>query len=410
MNTIRRQVPPWSRALPALGLPLLLAACGGAGSTGSVTAEPGGNAERAVHEAHEEGVVELGPEAAANADLRTAEVAERRLENVLETTGQVDFDQTRLAHVSPRITGRVHRVHARLGAVVGAGDRLAEVDSIELGRAKADFLQARARAELARRIHERERTLFADRISSEQELLSAEAELREATAALGTAEEILHLYGLDQGQVDALSYDDPKASIYPLRAPFGGTVVERHATLGELVTPEKNLFTLADLDRVWIWIDVYQRDLARVHLEDRVTVRVDAYPGELFTGTVSYLGSRVDADTRTVRARLDVDNPDRRLRPGMFVEVVIRDPHGTGGSPVTVVPESAVQRDGGRLLVFVAEGERRYRRREIDAGRSAGGWVEVLSGVDPGEEVVVEGAFLLKSATAEDRLGGGHHH
>jgi len=402
--------PSFTFAPLAAGLALVLVACGG-GSTGSATAEPpGGHEEHEAHEEHEEGVVELGPEAAANADLRTAEAVERRLENVLETTGQVDFDHTRLAHVSPRITGRVHRVHARLGEVVGAGDRLAEVDSIELGRAKAEFLQARAREELARRIHERERTLFADRISSEQELLTAEAELREATAALGTAEEILHLYGLDQGQVDALSYDDPEASIYPLRAPFGGTVVERHATLGELVTPEKNLFTLADLDRVWIWIDVHQRDLARVHLDDRVTVRVDAYPGERFAGTVSYLGSRVDADTRTVRARIDVDNPDRRLRPGTFVEVVIRDPHGTGGSLATVVPESAVQRDGDQLMVFVAEGERRYRRREVEAGRSAGGWVEVLSGVEPGEEVVVEGAFLLKSATAEDRLGGGHQH
>lgn len=366
------------------------------------------------HGEHEDGVVELSPEAAARIEIRTAPVTERVFAAKLETTGQVDFDQNRLAHVSPRISGRVHRVEAVLGQEVGAGQKLAEVDSIELGQAKAAYLQAKAREELERKSFERLKGLFEDRIASEQSTLEAKAELREATAALRTTEETLHLYGLSQAQVDALTYDDREASIYPLRAPFAGTIVERHATLGELVTPERNVFTLADLSRVWIWIDVYQRDLGGVHVDDHARARVDAFPDDVFTGTVSYLSARVDADTRTVRARLDVANPDGKLRPGMFVEVELVDPHGQGGRrtrPVSrVVPEGALVRDGGEQLVFIAAGERRFERREVLAGRRAGGQIEILDGVEAGESVVVEGAFLLKSALSKESLGGGHDH
>ena len=365
------------------------------------------------HGEHEEGVVELTAEAASQIEIRTAPVEERVLATQLETTGQVDFDQTRLAHVSPRISGRVHRVDAVLGQDVRAGQRLADIDSIELGQSKAAFLQAKAQEELARKSYDRAQSLLADRIASEQEVLEAEAKLREAAAGLRTAEETLHLYGLSQRQVDALTYDDREASIYPLRAPFAGTVVERHATLGELVMPERNLFTLADLSRVWIWIDVYQRDLGGVHIDDRARARVDAFPNEVFEGKVSYLSARVDTDTRTVRARLDVANPEGKLRPGMFVEVGLVDPHAQGGGEAhksLVVPEGAVVRDGEEHLVFVAAGELRYERREIRIGRQAGGYVEVAGGIEPGDLVVVEGAFLLKSALSKESLGGGHEH
>ncbi len=403
---------------------LLLCLIGGCSDSPSVADRPDAESEAAVdphgHEEHEEGVVELTPEAAAGAGLRTATVEERVLEGRLTTTGQVDFDETRLAHVSPRISGRVHRVDAVLGQGVRAGQKLAEIDSIELGRAKAQFLQAKAIQELARSSFERTRALFADRIVSEQEVLEAEAALREATTVLQTAEETLHLYGLNQARIDALGYDDPGASIYPLLAPFVGTIVERHATLGELVTPETKLFTLANLERVWIWIDVYQRDLGRVHEGDGVEVRVDAYPDEVFKGEVSYLAAQIDGDTRTLRARLEVNNSSGKLRPGMFVEVELFDPHGASGKdgkdgtadavPSLVVPESALVRDGETTLVFQPLGEHRFARREVLVGRKAGAWVEILSGLEPGSSVVVEGGFLLKSAASKESLGGGHDH
>lgn len=370
-------------------------------------------AETAAHHDHEaageDGLVELTAEAVRRAGIDTAAAALRPVPFVLSTTGTVGFDERRIAHVTPRLTGRVQRVAAELGDAVGAGDPLVIVDSIELGRAKADFLAALGHHQVARLRHERQRNLFADRIVSEQEVLEAEAEAREAAAHLAAAEETLHLYGLAQDQVARLSHDDPKASLYAVRAPFAGKVVAKEVAVGELVEPERHLFTIADLSRIWVWIDVYERDLRQVRVGRAVVVAVDAFPGETFLGELSYLGDEVAAETRSVRARVDLLNPDGRLRPGMFARVDLATRSGEDEAVLTV-PEAAVQREGDGSVVFVAQGENRFERRSVTLGRRGRGWVEILSGLEPGEEVVTEGAFLIKSAAAGDRLGGGHHH
>ena len=374
----------------------------------------GEEAEQSEEGGHDgDSILVLTPEAEAAAALRLAPAESRRIGRQIETTGEVGFDEDRLAHVGPRIPGRVESVLASLGDSVEVHQVLATVDSIELGRSKAEYLQDRARHQLAVDNLEREETLFADRISSEQEFLVAQASLREAEAALATAEETLHLYGLSQSEVDGLAYDDPKASFFSLRAPFSGKIVERHATRGELVEPGTNLFTIADLSRVWVWIDVYEKDLAGVHLGDGVDVLVDTYPGEVFVGKVSYIADQVQVATRSIRARLDVPNPDGRLRAGMFARILITDPHtqeGESMEPRTVVPAGAVQRDGEEQIVFVAMGDHRFERREVVMGRKANGSVEILEGVEPGEQVVVEGAFVLKSEAAKGSMGEGHSH
>ena len=151
-----------------------------------------------------------------------------------------------------------------------------------------------------------------------------------------------------------------------------------------------------------------------MHLGDGVTVEVDAYPATPFTGEVAYLGSSVQSETRTARARIEVPNPEGRLRPGMFARVRIFDPHTSAGAAdaveVIAVPEAAVQRDGDRSVVFVALGEGHFEPRTVKLGRHGEGFVEVLEGVVAGELVVVEGAFFLKSERAREELGGGHSH
>jgi cobalt-zinc-cadmium efflux system membrane fusion protein len=301
-------------------------------------------------------------------------------------------------------------VSAQLGDRVATGDVLALLDSIELGQAKAAYLVSKATEEVARENHEREQRLFADRISSEKEMLEARGSFLQAAASRQSAEETLHLYGLEDEEIAALRPGELGASLLSVRAPFAGLVVEQHVTVGELVTPEDNLFTIADLGHVWIWLDVYEQDLGKVHLGDEVSVEVAAYPGRAFTGTVTYAGSKVAADTRTVRARLDVTNPEGLLRPGMFARVQLTDPHAQGAASALVVPDTAVQRDGTKFLVFVPVGEGRFARREIEVGRHEGRWIEVRSGLVRGESVVTAGVFLLKSELSSGELGGGHSH
>ena len=359
---------------------------------------------------HVEGEIRLESPKLERAGIETAVVESRFLAARLDATGEVDYEQDRMAHVSPRISGRVHKVFVDLGERVWRGAALVVIDSIELGQAKASFLASKAAEDVARQNHEREQRLYSDHISSEKDMLQARAVFVEAEASRQSAEETLRLYGVDDEEIASLRPGVPGGSLLSIRAPFAGQVVEKHVSVGELVTPEDNLFTIADLSHVWIWIDVYERDLAAVHLGDDVTVEVTSHPGVKFEGKVTYTGPKVSAETRTVRARIDVANREGLLRPGMFAQVHLSDPHAAGTSPSLVVPEGAVQRDGEKMIVFVPLDAQRFARREIEVGRTAAGVIEVRSGLKAGERVVTAGAFFLKSELSREELGGGHEH
>lgn len=402
---------PWGLPLLLALLTLLPLGCtrsgddaGDAGARDAEGAEHGGHGE---DEHGHAGVVELTSEAIDRIGLQTEPAARHPLAGGRTTTGTLGFDEERLAHVAPRVAGRLVGVPAALGATVSAGEVLAIVDSTELGEAKAAFLRARARHEVAHRRFERERSLHADRISSEQEVLEAEGEAREAAADLAAARETLRLVGLSAEAIERLSWNDPDSSRVPVRAPFAGRVVARQATIGELVSPEDTLFTLADLSEVWLWIDLYERDLAHVRAGDRAEVRLDAWPEEAFAGELAYVADEIDPASRTVRARVDLPNRQRRLKPGMFARVTLAT--GEEPAPVLAVPRAAVQRDGAESVVFVRTGPGRFERREVAIGRIAGDLVEILGGLEPGDEVVTEGAFLLRSQASADQLGGHHH-
>ena len=360
-------------------------------------------------EHHDDGSVELSPEALERTGLTTVPASLRPLAGRQATTGKVGFDETRLAHVGARVPGRLVRVEAELGDRLDEGAVLAVVDSVELGRARADYLRARARHEVAEKRFARERSLHADRVVSEAEVLDAEAEARETAADLAASRETLALLGLADAEIEELSRGDASASLVAVRAPFAGRVVAKEATRGELVTPEKTLFTVADLGEVWLWIDVYERQLRHVRPGDRVEARFDAWPGETFTGELAYLADELDPASRTVRARADLANPERRLKPGMFARVLLSGDAGEDAPPVLAVPRLAVQRQGDAAVVFVKTGELRFERRPVELGQVADEWVEILAGLAAGDEVVTEGAFLLKSQASADQLGGHHH-
>ena len=366
--------------------------------------------EGEAHEKHEEGIVTLTPEQIAAAEIRTGPVEQKPLSMQLNTTGEVGYEEDRLAHVSPRIPGRVVRVIASLGDRVQRGGTLAVIDSVELGQAKASFLAARTREDLARENHEREEKLFQQRISSAKDMLEAKARHLEAASERRSAEETLRLYGMDESETRLLEPGSPSSSLMSVRAPISGEVVEKHVVIGELVTPDKSMFTVADLQHVWIWIDVYERDLANVHLKDDVEVSVEALPKAVFTGEVTYLAPRVEAQTRTVRARIDVLNPQGLLRPGMFAKVRLTDPHVQSAASSLVVPEGALVSRGEENLVFVLAGEGRFSARPVEVGRREAGLVELKSGLAANDLVVTEGAFFLKSELARAELGGGHSH
>lgn len=357
--------------------------------------------------------VKLRVEVQRSIGLATAKVKRHPLPAELQTTGEVDFNLDKLAHVSARLSGRVENVKKTLGDDVKRGTWLVVLDSIELGQAKADYLQSKAMEDVARRSLAREEALLKDKIASQRAVYESRGRHLTAVSKMNVAREKLRLYGLSDETIAGLKFGDPGASSLAVRAPIGGRIVDKHVTHGELVTPEKSLFTIADLSALWVWIDLFERDLPLVHVGDDVAIVADAVPGRTFIGKIGYIRDEVDRDTRAVRARIDVDNPERNLKPGMFTTVQIADPHGIDGASTAkhglAVPIAALIREGETRFLFVRKGPETFEQRRVTLGRRSGHLVEVLDGVSEGENVIIKGAFFLKSEANKSSLSESEH-
>lgn len=319
----------------------------------------------------------------------------------LEVTGSIAYDANRVSHIGARTDGRIVQMRADLGTSVAAGQVLAILESAAIGQLRAEERQFEELARIARENFAREQRLADQGISSRKELLDAEAELRRNEAALRSAEEQLRVLGAGHGTDGQFGVGGQ----FGVASPFAGVVVAREASLGEMADPADTLFTVADLSRLWIELDIYERDLSRVKAGQPVAVAVTAYPGRTFPGRIVYVGAILDPLTRTVRARVEIPNPGAALKPGMFATAIVQ----VGGSGVAsaVVPESAVQELEGRKVVFVpgdAAGEFRPVRVTIGATLD-GDRVVILSGLSPGSRVVTTGAFALRSELAKGEIG-----
>lgn len=319
----------------------------------------------------------------------------------LLVTGSITFDADRVSHVGSRSDGRIIAVQADLGARVRLGQALAMLESVEVGRIRAEEREAEALLKIAQENHSREQRLAEQGISSRKELLEAEAQLRRAEAALHSAEDRLDVLGA--------SHDHGAGGQFSLVAPFAGVVVARDASLGEMATPADTLFTVADLSEVWIELDIFERDLSRVRSGQSAAVVVTAYPGRTFPGRIVYVGDVLNPTTRTVRARVEIPNPDGALKPGMFATASIQV--GGGGPPMAVIPQDALQTLEGRRVVFVpgdAPGE--FRAVPVEVGETIDGdRVVILAGITPGSRVVTAGAFALRSELSKGEIGEHGH-
>jgi cobalt-zinc-cadmium efflux system membrane fusion protein len=389
-------------ALPLTTMLVLLSCRGEPPSSREHGAEHPGREDQ-----HGEGRIELPAEAVDAASIKTAPVTSQALAEEIRATAVIKPNEYRLAHVSPRIAAKAIEVRAVLGSMVELGETLALLDSLELGEKKAAFLQSRTNLDVARRNYEREARLFKQQISSEKEYLEAKGEFERSDAAYRAAREALRLLGLTDEQIDRIAWGarGHPLSHFPLLAPFAGTIVEQHMTIGELVRPEDKPYTIADLTTVWVVLDIYERDLGRVSRGAEVRVSVDAYPDDAFAGKVTYLGNLVEPGTRAAQARVEIDNRDGKLRPGMFATATLSlPPHQ--GAKATVVPRDAVQQVRGRPVAFVEEKPGIYVARELKLGRGSSQYVEVLAGLAEGERVVSQGAFYLKSTLLKEEIGG----
>lgn len=320
--------------------------------------------------------------------------------DALVANGTITFDANHVSAISSRAEGRVIQVRADLGQPVAASQVLAFLESSEVGQVRGDLERAKASVDIARRNYDREKRLFDQSITSQKELLEAENTLRSAEADLSSAESRLRAVGAVGGS----------GATFGLVTPIAGVVVERNASPGQVVGPSTNLFTVANLRHVWITVDVYEADLARVRTGASVVVTPTALPGETFNGRVTYAGGVVDPASRTFKVRVELENETLRLRPGMFAQVRIATPPSRVATGTIAVPEIAVQDVNGKQVVFVALADPgRFVARVVTLGApAAGGLVSITTGLVAGERIVTRGAFQLKAEMMKASFGEDH--
>lgn len=407
--TTMRALPPTEGLLLASALAVLLwtlAGCSG-GEKPATQAPATAKAASGAGGHEEAGGIKLAPEEVARSGIKLEQITPQAIADTVTVTATIRANQDRMARIAPRVEGRIATLHANLGDNVKAGQTLAVLDSLAVGEASATLIQAQSADRVAEADFKRATALNAEEIISQKEFLRAKSEHEKAEASLRAAEDRLQLLGVSPKQVN-----QRVVSTFPIVAPFAGTVIEKKVTVGSLASPSEPILVVADLSKVWIEANLGETMLSKVRVGANATVTLDAYPGETFAGRVTYVASLLDKDSRTVQARIEVENKDGRLKPEMFASATIASSSGTsakGGQAQQAmsVPDAAIVLLQGQPTVFVFE-HGGYESRAILPGDKLAGRTIVKSGLVAGEQVVVAGRYALKARLLKSQIGDEH--
>lgn len=337
--------------------------------------------------------ISLTSEQIAQAGIIVATAGPGTLISTLELPGQIVLNADREVHIVPRIGGTVSEVRKVLGDQVAAGETMAVLESRDLADLNATYLAAEARVSLAQITFQREEVLWRQKISAEQDYLTAKQALAEARIDQRQARQKLQALGLGDAAFASLQkHADNVLTRFEVVAPIAGTVIEKHLTVGEVVDTTQPLFTIADLRTVWVDLSVYPKDLPLVDVGQAVTVAASGTDAKV-AGTIAYVQPLASTDTRAVLARVVLDNTDRRWRPGLFVTARVA---ASETQVAVLIPKVAVQTLATGPVVFVAD-EQGFEPRPVQLGRSDAESLEIVSGLQPGERYVAANSFMLKS-------------
>lgn len=354
--------------------------------------------QTAGHSAHQTGTapavagdrVVLEAKAQQLAGVQIAKVEKKVLAKDIRTSGKMTANETGKAYLTSRIMGRIDELYVNTdGAHIAPGQALAALYSPDYIAAQEEFILA---------------------LDTVQKLQHISPEMNRTNAKLlQSAKRKLELLGVSAQDIEHLQHSRHVNDRMIIRAQFGGTVTEKLAIPGAYVMAGEKLFAVTDLSTVWLYADVYERDIASVQVGQAVTVTTPAYPGQPFSGVISFISPLLDDITRTTKVRIELSNPEGRLKPNMFASVAIKAPLNES----LVIPVSSLIDTGLRKIVFIAETESTFVKRDIVTGQEANGFIQVLSGLDAGDSVVTRAAFLIDSQTQLGMYGshaghGGH--
>ncbi|SDF42514.1 efflux RND transporter periplasmic adaptor subunit [Sporolituus thermophilus] len=326
--------------------------------------------------------VVLDAKARQLAGVQTAVVEKKALTKEIRTTGKIAINENGRAYITSRVMGRVDELYVTAeGEYIEPGQVIAAVYS-------PDYIAAQEEYILAIDTVDKLRGASRDIVQMNNQLLQA-------------ARRKLELLGVPAQDIEHIAHTRQPNTHMAVRAQFGGTVLEKQVLPGAYIMPGEKLYAVSDLSSVWLYVDLYEKDVANVQVGQTVTVTTPAYPGETFTGVVSFINPVLDDATRTVKVRVEMANPAGKLKPNMFAQATIKVPLGE----TVVIPASSLLDTGKRKIVFVAQGEDTFVKRDIVIGQEANGYIQVLSGLQPGEVVVTAATFLIDSQTQLGNFG-----
>lgn len=346
-----------------------------------------------------ESTLTIDPEQAQRAGIKIETVGERAS---IETTGQqttgvVQANSYRETPVMSLVGGIVRSVGPELGQNVRKGQTVAVVSSNDLADAQTKYLAAFAELDEHHKHHARTEKLVAIGAASREELEMATSKLKAAESDVANLRQRLFLLGLSSQRVSALRSTSQVSSEVGLPAPASGTVTSRTVNPGEVIEANKELLRVTDLSSVWVVAQVYEKDLGKIHIGSGASITTDAYPGRIFRGRISYVDPKVDTQTRTAQARIELANPGQLLKIGMYVNVGFGTLSGAE-STVPLVPVAAVQNVGTQQVVFVATSDPNvFAMRAVNLGPESNNYYPVLEGLNVGDRIVTQGSFMLRA-------------
>jgi cobalt-zinc-cadmium efflux system membrane fusion protein len=348
----------------------------------------------------------VSAEAARAVGFEFARVEPGPVDRAVDRTAKLAYNSNRYARLSSRAPGVVAEVKVDLGETVTKGDVLALVDSTDLGDAKSDLLQALESARLWEANAAREKALLERGVGVEREAFEAQTKAAESRIAVNRARQRLRNLGLSKEQVAAVEAQGDSSSLLEVIAPFDGRVVERSAVLGEVAEPARPLFAVADTATMWAIVDLSEPDLATVAIGLPATITIDGLPGRDFSGRLTWISTEIDARTRTVKARVELDNAEGLLRANMFGRARI---HAGENRRALTVPKDAVQWEGCCNIAFVKANDEGtlFRPARLLLSYDAGDRYEVADGLNPGDAIVTSGSHILKNEILKNSVGAG---
>ncbi len=355
----------------------------------------------------------------------------RQLEGYISAPAKVESIPTRIADIGTLISGRVKEIYAAEGEHVKKGQVLLEIQGLEIGEIRGEYIRSRAVLESARANFERQQKLLQENIAAKRSFIEAQSAYQEAKAVFSAADQKLHSIGISGEEAQKLitlasavngKSHSSETSTLKITSPISGTVSKAQVMVGKLVAPEADIMEVVDSGQVWVVADIYVKNLVNVHSGQRVEILTEAYPDVVFESVLEYMSPVVDEATRTVKVRTTINNGEGYLKPQMFATMRV---FTESSQHSLVVPESAVQNDGEIDFVFVLQEKSEkeqdsetnveaaenhaqrmnFRKVPVQVGMSRDGFIQIVAGLSGKEQIVTKGSFFLKSEMMKESFG-----